>query len=256
MLKKIVLFSFLIVLLNSSAFAQTTCATNSSDSSCINTASTTSPPNNISTNPNAPIVNNCTTATNQDSTCLANPQVQNSTNQTVINDNSNTYTKNCKNPDVDSTCFQANILQYQTSPYHSLPVCNNTSPGYYQNPQPPGGCLYKPQPTCIGNGVTPSTWNSISDSWSTCGYIAPPQCPNGQNQTSAPYWDTLSDTWQGLGCTTPPSLVYVCIEKRHPFWCGVGGNCVHWVKVCSYVSSSNVCVSNPNYSNYWFRCVP
>ena len=237
-----------------SVLAQTNCSQNTSDSSCISN----NIQSNINSNPtpsNAPIFQSCSNSSNQDSTCFSNLPPP-PTDVTPNNNNSTSYTKNCKDPDVDSTCFQANILQYPIGNYNSLPICSNTNPGYYQNPNPPGGCLYNPPPNCIGNGVTPATWNNISKSWSTCGYIAPPQCPNGQNQVSAPYWDTLTYTWQGLNCAAPITNVYVCRKLRHPFWCGVGGHCYHWITSCGYVSPNNICVVNPTYSSYWMQCIP
>ena len=99
----------------------------------------------------------------------------------------------CTNGQADSTCISATPMTYNNTSntpntpqtYNStrnitntpqLQQCTNSSSGYYQNTQPPGGCLYK----------------------------APPQCPAGQTQTSAPYWDTLNDTWNGLQCQNPP----------------------------------------------------
>lgn len=99
----------------------------------------------------------------------------------------------CTNGQADSTCISATPMTYNNTSntpntpqtYNStsnitntsqIQQCTNSSAGYYQNTQSPGGCLYK----------------------------APPQCSAGQTQTSAPYWDTLNDTWNGLQCQNPP----------------------------------------------------
>lgn len=67
---------------------------------------------------------------------------------------------------------------------------------------------WQPQPQCsTGPGWTTvggSTW--IGSQWTApqCNYQAPPSCPTGFNQTSAPWWNGSS--WVGLGCASPPSV--------------------------------------------------
>ena len=79
----------------------------------------------------------------------------------------------------DSTCVPA-----LSAPWQTAPTCSN-GPGW--------------------TTVAAAQWQGAYYSAPACNYQAPPTCPNGFNQTSAPSWNGSS--WVGLGCAAPPPAV-------------------------------------------------
>ncbi len=66
------------------------------------------------------------------------------------------------------------------------------------SPTPPPACQSGPGWTTISSAV----WQGSHWSQPACNYQAPPSCPGGYQQTSAPWWN--GSGWVGLGCTLPP----------------------------------------------------
>ncbi|REE07148.1 hypothetical protein B0G71_7629 [Paraburkholderia sp. BL27I4N3] len=82
----------------------------------------------------------------------------------------------CSVNNQDSTC-----VGHLTTAWQTAPTCPN-QPGW--------------------TTIAAAQWIGSQYSAPHCNYQAPPTCPSGFNQTSAPAWD--GDSWVGLGCAVPP----------------------------------------------------
>jgi hypothetical protein len=117
------------------------------------------------------------------------------------------------NVNLPDTLVVDKATQYTETEVLACPTTGGNGYGYYPNGTVPtdgsstvadvsGGVIEE------RTVITDRFGTTVYGNWTQVNFLctaipAPPSCPTGQTQTSAPYWDSSTNQWLGLQCQAP-----------------------------------------------------